>query len=64
MTPYRATIYAPSKHDPVHQFSGMRVIAYGTRVYPVEGPVESMEIPKKFISRGWRTNESKLLVHK
>jgi hypothetical protein len=54
LEPTRMWINQPSTLSPYHKWNGMNVLAYGTRIYFLDGPTISMEAPSHILSKGWR----------
>lgn len=49
----RMQINQPSKLQPLHHLHRVKVLAFGNRVYFLEGPVISMIVPPNVLSKGW-----------
>jgi hypothetical protein len=49
----RMWINTPSALSVLYHLHGMNVLADGTRIYFLSGPVISMEVPLSVLSRGW-----------
>lgn len=49
----RMWINQPSTLQPLHHLHGTNVLAVGRRVYFLSGPVISMMVPERVLSRGW-----------
>ena len=55
--PTRMWINQPSTLSPYYKWNGMNVLAYGTRVYFLDGPTISIEAPSHSLSYGWTSQE-------
>ena len=56
--PTRVWINQPSTMSAYNKWHGVNFLAYGTRVYFLDGPTISMEVPSHLLSMGWTdTNE-------
>lgn len=60
---FRGWINQPSTLQPLHHMHGTNVLAgpdtpATLRVYPVSGPVVSLQVPRQCVSRGWLEAET------
>ena len=53
----RMWINQPSTMQPLHHLHGTRVLADGTKVYLLDGPTISMEVPSLCLSEGWPAHD-------